>query len=596
MSCCLVFQAKNYIIVGADTALSVPFGKNLYLRSDNDGKKIFTIGKDIVFCSGHMGLATNVVENMKVKDGYVDLEHLSAYLRSKNIEKMPDPDCFSVGVIICRVVDDVSYVYTLELFNNFEVVTHIGSDQGTQIWVGGFNTKKCLEIAKNELKSQDYEITNTYVNTYKKMACQEIGGRINVYYLNSKEYQKIIDEYDLEDGFATFSPYFNAMKHAIWSDLLMGDLIAGNQLKIYGGQGEDKKEEPKVIIDENGITLDGCAIKWTKKLPSSSVDGLDDTLDSLTAYKTEIEAFKTKINNSLFTTDIGEDYVISPKIGGGYLYIDNGDYSVEIDPEHAAGNDKTKDGYLFCIRNTGEIGKEEVIMGVNTDGNGYFSGKINAQSGQIGAYDIDSFNIACSNYYGRIALQKYLTTTGAPALFSTGMQDTTDGALRLDYVDVSAGKINCGQMQNSSYVTHMEISDNNDYPGILFYTFSDTSGTSTKIGAIRREKNHISIKTFNGNRTTIDGKTLNNMVISDTVNLKSMTLAGNYDGYNTNNEVPSINGYTAIAAFPHSSNAADVCWMSCYLENGVVNAGLKNTVGTQKTFTPSVTVLYVKNF
>ncbi len=334
---------------------------------------------------------------------------------------------------------------------------------------------------------------------------------------------------------------------------------------------------------------------WEKASKYTDDTKAEQVENSLNAYKTEIEQFKTKMDNSLCVTEMGDDYVISPKIGGGYLYIANNKYSVEIDPNHTAGNDKTKEGHLFCIRKTGEE-NGDVIMGVNTDGDGYFSGKINAKSGQIGSYSIDTMSIACSNPYGHIALQKYLTTTGAPALFSTGIQDTTDGGLCLDYVDVSAGKINLGRMKNSSYMTHMEISDNNDYPGISFYTFSDTSGTSTKIGAIRRQGNHIGIKTFNGNRTTIDGKTLNNMVISDTVNLKSMTLAGNYDGYNTNNEVPSINGYTAIAAYPRSSNAADVCWMSCYLENGVVNAGLKNTVSTQKTFTPSVQILYVKNF
>ena len=67
-------------------------------------------------------------------------------------------------------------------------------------------------------------------------------------------------------------------------------------------------------------------------------------------------------------TEITKDSVISPKIGGGYAYFTNGNYSVEIDPNHNAGNN-TLDGYLFCIRNG-----EDPIMGVDTKGNGVFNG------------------------------------------------------------------------------------------------------------------------------------------------------------------------------------------------------------------------------
>ncbi len=334
--------------------------------------------------------------------------------------------------------------------------------------------------------------------------------------------------------------------YGIWSDLLVGDLVITKDLRV-------ENENQSVIIDKDGITLNGGAIKWTEKLPSSSVDGLDDTLktfvektlynqdisdlqnqidgnittwfdthipsannepatnwttyeervahegdlfyctdennahayryiydntdekhkwilikdtdvtkaladaataqktangkrrvfvitpvppydegdlwaqgengdimrckvtrlsgnyvasdwikaskytddakaveveNSLNAYKEEISNFKTKVDDTLsFTklTEMGDDYVISPKIGGGYLYIANGDYSVEIDPKHVAGDDKTKDGYLFCIRNKGgDSSDDNVVMGVDTSGNGVFRGKITATSGYIG--------------------------------------------------------------------------------------------------------------------------------------------------------------------------------------------------------------------
>lgn len=93
-------------------------------------------------------------------------------------------------------------------------------------------------------------------------------------------------------------------------------------------------------------------------------------------------SFKDKVNKALkgsATTEIGADYVISPKIGGGYLYITNNDYSVEIDPTHGGANN-TLDGYLFCIR---EKDNDHRILSVDTNGNGYFKGTIYATSGEF---------------------------------------------------------------------------------------------------------------------------------------------------------------------------------------------------------------------
>lgn len=156
--------------------------------------------------------------------------------------------------------------------------------------------------------------------------------------------------------------------YGVWADLLCGDLTVTKELHVANDKGT-------VIIDENGITLHGGAITWTKPLGFSAVDGLND--------------FKNAVQGSLGVTEITEDSVISPKIGGGYLCIANVDYSVEIDPSHKAKDNKTNDGYLFCIRNK-PIGN--VIMGVDNNGDGYFSGRIEATSGQIGGWEIGKEN------------------------------------------------------------------------------------------------------------------------------------------------------------------------------------------------------------
>lgn len=353
--------------------------------------------------------------------------------------------------------------------------------------------------------------------------------------------------------------YNNNPVYGIWADLLVGDLTITKELQVINDKGT-------VIIDENGITLDGGAITWKNPIESSAVKGL---------------------NKCLGVTEITKDSVISPKIGGGYLCIANDTYSVEIDPNHT-GDNKTKDGYLFCIRD--KINPSgDVIMGVNTDGNGYFNGKIIADSGRIGGFTIDDFSLSSYGDTGSIEFRNYLSDGDCPGLFSMGFSSDSFGWSK--YANVSDGAVILGKTRNGSIIPRMKIYCQNEYTRISFL-----DEDSIETGYIGETYGRLYIKTLNNAHTRIDGKTLVDPVITRKVNLSEMTLAGNWDGYNTGNQIPSVDGYTAISAFPYASNAADVCWMSCYLENGVVNAGLKNTVGTQKTFTPSVTVLYVKNF
>ena len=130
--------------------------------------------------------------------------------------------------------------------------------------------------------------------------------------------------------------------------------------------------------------------------------------NGLTETYTNFNNFQDNVKKNLYNgTEITKDSVISPKIGGGYAYFTNGDYSVEIDPNHNAGNNTLK-GYLFCIRNG-----EDPIVGVDTNGNGVFKGsgsfKGNIDATQLklykdntfyGQFDFGHHTYNNSEYYG----------------------------------------------------------------------------------------------------------------------------------------------------------------------------------------------------
>lgn len=137
-----------------------------------------------------------------------------------------------------------------------------------------------------------------------------------------------------------------------------------------------------VTIDGNGVTLKGGSIKWETPIDFDAVSELKD--------------FKDSVEGTLgLGTTITKDSIISPKIGGGYLYIkdirptDNTKVSVEINPSGMAipsdlGN--KDDIYIFNIKKDGDL-----IMGVDSNGNGFFKGKINAAQGYF-AGEINASN------------------------------------------------------------------------------------------------------------------------------------------------------------------------------------------------------------
>ena len=145
--------------------------------------------------------------------------------------------------------------------------------------------------------------------------------------------------------------------YGIWADnIIGGDITCTKNLRIIGANG-------KIIIDGDKISFEDNVID------ESAVNGLVD-------YEKDINDFKDGLSLALgiTSTTITKDSIISPKIGGGYLYIakKNG-CSVEIDPLGL------KNGNVLRIADK----KDNNIMGVDNNGNGTFKGKITSSDAEI---------------------------------------------------------------------------------------------------------------------------------------------------------------------------------------------------------------------
>lgn len=225
--------------------------------------------------------------------------------------------------------------------------------------------------------------------------------------------------------------------YGIWADnIIGGQITCTNNMKIIGGK--------------NSVIIDGDGIRFAEGIiPTASIDGLEN-------YQQNLDEFKKKVENSLNFTQIGDNYIVSPKIGGGYAYFKKDNYSIEIDPSHRAGKDSEKrdftlDGYLFVIRDESLEKDKQVIMGVETQGNASFKGTVEASSGHIGSWEITDDSLK--------------TSEGAGIYQADGTSENLSNAMR-----ILDGKAIFGKYSSSEWYT-----DN--------YGYSDISSEGITVGS-----------------------------------------------------------------------------------------------------------------
>ena len=217
-------------------------------------------------------------------------------------------------------------------------------------------------------------------------------------------------------------------------------------------------EAPNYTREEYLTIIDECYKRYQLFVNKVTTD-MQSSIDS-------VSGIADKVQQSLgWTTQIDKKSVISPYIGGGYLNISaDSRGSVTIDPMGI-----TNSSYIFSVYNSSDT----LVMGVDTGGNGMFSGKIHATSGNIGLWNINSS-----------AIYKSSSVFGA----SNGMYFGSNGlSIGSTFKITSAGTLQSGS--STEYVSL-------DSGALKFYsngtstaTFSDTTwkGTSTYGTAVQLE-------------------------------------------------------------------------------------------------------------
>lgn len=217
--------------------------------------------------------------------------------------------------------------------------------------------------------------------------------------------------------------YNGELVYGVWADVLVGDLIVGKELVI---KNKDEHGVSSVTIDKDGITINNGSISWTNVKPPeiSQIDGLSKELSSIKATGDDIKKsipekireLDQKVARYLTnggSTSIGENYMISPYIGGGYLNIVNGDKQVVIDPSNTSGT-----GYIFQVKNQGKT-----MVGISADGEAKFEGEIKTTKGNIGGWKIDDKSIYISTLTGEYPKYDFLINSDESKIIANEIKE-----------------------------------------------------------------------------------------------------------------------------------------------------------------------------
>ena len=374
MSSVLIIQQYDNIYIGSDSAISAKINNQNY-RLASDGKKLYHIDNQVIFCSGNLNIANTImneyINNVKHTPSNISI------IAKKNINKLFEDDFIEIIIAEQNKKLNKINLYQISSYNNFDIQEKNIKFNETAFLTGGIYTSLCFNTALNYMK-QNTDVNYIYENTFNNISCEEIGGYLTVYQVNNSCIKKIIKKKIKEkENLKYINLYDNA--NLVTAEQLFGQIVASERLIITNSAGN-------FIVDELGVTINNLILTVTRqdnlvkttidpqvgikiqenvngafvdrlfadnagKLNATSfkVNNTNSTLDDtgLTIYNGKIDV-KNSSGTSVFNTDVYgnlnyQGYMTSPyatingnglTVNQGKMVLTNPNGTVIIDGQH----------------------------------------------------------------------------------------------------------------------------------------------------------------------------------------------------------------------------------------------------------------------
>ncbi len=362
---------------------------NLLLIVDEDGNQVFKpILDDFTLGNFIRCKIDGVIYRMRIMDvtiNYTDLKSLSITFgdvsKNKNIiNKMSDvikqtnSIAGSFSTIKKQAKQGEKADYTIEKLRKE------GLDSAQ---CNIFNTNSTFIMDNHGLLGRNYDdVTDQFSDEWVRINGSNIifsndGGKSTKFAIGKQKYAlngTQYEEYGVNTDFVLGGKIIGGdIYSANYANDGNGNIV-GNHFDLLGSNFE--LADGNIIYDKskNKLSFKNVTMQWStvNNLSISDVNELDKTLETTQKAIESLDEQAAKYLGLTAETLIGNNYVISPTIVGGYLDIINADNGnrVIIDPNNLTQND-----YIFQIHNGTKIS-----VGIKKDGEAFFEGDITATS------------------------------------------------------------------------------------------------------------------------------------------------------------------------------------------------------------------------
>ena len=393
MSSCLIVQQKERIYIGSDSAVST-YKNNKYYRYKNDGKKIFIINNEILFVSGNLKYAKQIVD-FYVKNQSIDL--LEEMLK-KEFSISSSKNFYDIELVIAGIHNNSTYLFQLSQYNHFDSIKYtLKNSNDLNILCAGIHTENLNNIA-SEMISTGFELHDVFIKSFCKISDETVGGNLTAYCISKNGIDDFLN-YKIDDYINPLFYHENSL-HLVCADTICGRLLMSQKLIVSNESGS-------YTIDKDGFTASQTknGSKYSVKINPDTPDNIfsiaiDDKKLLYVDTTNKALTFEGKIiakSGTIASFNIADKTLTSGNIGlnsdttSGQIAF----WAGSTDRNNAAFR-VSNTGALTCSNATITGGSLKVgdnfsvnPQGILTAAGATVSGKITATSGKIGGWTID---------------------------------------------------------------------------------------------------------------------------------------------------------------------------------------------------------------
>ncbi|MCL6458834.1 MAG: hypothetical protein K6T85_12575 [Gorillibacterium sp.] len=312
MSSVIVIQTYESLWIGADSAVSVRLGDKTY-RWHEDGQKLFVVDESVIFCSGSMNLAQQVMDDYRESKDFSlqNLQRIASTRHSEYVRLNPaeyvEGENLCLGIMVNKFENGRTVVYSINPYDNFEIVERVLTDN-TQfaIWAGGIRVNEASTAAITRFR-ETFNVVSALQYAFDHISYEAVGGNLTVYEVTAAGVRKhMVAPIAEKSGIKRLSDSILAEQHAhlVVAETIIGQL--GNFVTMEIGTGNNVTK-----INTNGISAGHANF--------ASAPFRLDMAGNLTANS--LTANSASIANSTFTngTIVGS----SINVGSGKFTVDS---------------------------------------------------------------------------------------------------------------------------------------------------------------------------------------------------------------------------------------------------------------------------------